>query len=63
MQVDDFSQYTDEEREELERLMRVKDHTFGPGPTNREERRQQQITMMRNRKRKGRSLGGAKVKK
>lgn len=63
MQVDDFSQYTDEEREELKRLVRVKDHTFGPGPTNREERRLQQAKMMHNRKRKGRCLGGAKVKR
>ena len=63
MQVDDFSQYTDEEIEELERLVKVKDHTFGPGPSNREDRRQQQIRLMRNRKRKGRNLGGAKVRR
>ena len=63
MQVDDFSQYTDEEREELDKLVRVKDHTFGSGPANREERRQQQIRLMRNRKRKGRNMGGAKVRR
>lgn len=63
MQVDDFSQYTDEEIEQMKDLVRVKDHTFGPGPANREERRLQQARMMYNRRRKGRSLGGAKVRR
>lgn len=63
MQVDDFSQYTDEEIEQMKDLVRVEDHTFGPGPSSREDRRLQQVRLMRNKKRKGRNLGGAKVKR
>lgn len=60
MQVDDFSQYTDEEIERMKDLVRVEDHVFGPGPANRQERRKQATG---NGRRKGRNLGGAKVKR
>jgi len=60
MQVDDFSQYTDEEIDQLKDLVKVKDHTFGPGPANRRERRKQTVG---DRRRRGRCLGGAKVKR
>ena len=58
MQVDDLSQYTDEELEMMEGVVRAVDDF------EKEDRRQQQIRLMRNNKRrKGRSLGGAKVKR
>lgn len=60
MRVDDLSQYTDEEIEQIKDLVKVKDHVFGPGAANRRERRKHTIG---DRKRRGRNLGGAKVKR
>lgn len=46
-------------QEDVKPQVPVKEHTFGPGPKNRKERRK----IVKGSNRKGRYLGGAKVKR
>ena len=52
-------------QEDIRPRIPVKEHTFGPGPKNRKERRKlaEESGYFKGRKRHGRSLGGAKVKR